>query len=1338
MNCRSLSLRLTPRLTHRFPLALRASVTLLCLSVGAVLLSPCAWGAPTAAPVRQQLRGHVPAVVSRLQPTGTLPPTTQLHLAIGLPLRDQQGLSTLLQQIYDPSNPNYRHYLTPEQFTALFGPTEEDYKALTEFARTNGLIVSTTFPTRMVLDVTGTAADVEKAFHTTLRTYSHPTENREFFAPDIEPSLDLGVSVLHISGLDNFSIPHPASLHKRPLDQNSPMVPNAGSGPQGTYMGNDFRNAYMPGVSTAGEGQIVGLLEFDGYYPADITSYEQQAGLAPVVLENVFVDGFNGTPGPGNGEVALDIEVVVAMAPKISKIIVYQAPNPSPTVDLLTRMASDTQVKQFSSSWGGGSADPTSDQVLQQMAAQGQSVFCASGDSDAYTGEIAYPSDSPYLTSVGGTTLTTDTNGAYSSEQVWNVGGGVGSSGGISTTYPIPSWQLGFDTPANFASSTLRNIPDVALTADNIFIVADNGNNENVGGTSAASPLWAAVMALANQQAGTSCGSSIGFLNPIIYGIGKGSSYATVMNDIIKGNNFSPGSPTHFPAVVGYDSCTGWGSPKPALLERLVGPVAGALPVSVQPLSGSSLISTDAQPVFVTIPGVTNATVFATIAGSSTVLNFLNDGQPPDLVSNDSVYSAMLQVPQAPGSVTLTLVALATGRPAYTNTLSYGIVPPALNDNFANATKVPVSGASYVENNRYATIEHGEPLHDGDANMAGSLWWAWTPTANTSVLIDSSGSRVENVLAVYTGSTLAKLQQVAATSSDIAAVHPSRLSFNAQAGQAYYIALASATTNSLGSLHLSILPGAQPDTSPPIITVTGPQSGLTVSNQIVTVTGTAADAGNPATGLNKIVVTVNGCEATTATGTTSWAAPISLQPELNIIQAVAYDESGNASPPVTIELVYFAVTPGNDFFAQAAPLLGMIGTNSVDTSNATKETGEPDHAGNSGGKSVWWFFSPPVDGVITLSTEGSTFDTLLAVYTGDTVSGLSVVGANDDAFLGAPGGFSLLNQAVHANVVYYVALDGYGGAGGPALFSYSFSPAQLVHVTAGVSGSGTVQLATLNSMGGKAIQPTTIADVASGTTIVVTPTPGPGYRFDSWQGVVSDFSSPLSLVASTNLVVTAHFVPVNFSDDFESGTLSHLSWTSGGTPPWIIESTNVSAGGFAARSAAIGNNQSSSLILTTNFAASTGSFDFLVSSEINFDLLKFFIDGSLVQQWSGQAGWTTFSFPMTSGIHTLEWRYVKDPSGSAGLDAAFIDNVSLPILLPKDSTTPAHLGWVQGLDGNWYINLAGQASQQYILQTSTDLVHWQNVSTTAANSGLIRLAPGPLSSPAQFYRAVVP
>jgi hypothetical protein len=225
---------------------------------------------------------------------------------------------------------------------------------------------------------------------------------------------------------------------------------------------------------------------------------------------------------------------------------------------------------------------------------------------------------------------------------------------------------------------------------------------------------------------------------------------------------------------------------------------------------------------------------------------------------------------------------------------------------------------------------------------------------------------------------------------------------------------------------------------------------------------------------------------------------------------------------------------------------------------------------------------------------------------------------------------------------------------------------------------------------------------------------------------------------TTNTSIVAQFAPVVFSDDFESGTLTHLNWATAGNAPWVIESTNVAAGNYAARSGVIGNSQSSSLILTTNFAASTGSFDFRVSSELNFDFLQFSIDGSLIQQWSGEVGWATFKFPVPSGAHTLEWSYVKDPSGSAGLDAAFIDNVLLPIVLPKDSSTPALLSWIQDPSGAVLLSVAGQTNQQYIVQTSTDLINWQDLFTGPAVNGVLRIDPGTRSAPAQFYRAVVP
>ena len=200
-----------------------------------------------------------------------------MNLAIGLPLRNQEALTNLLQQIYDPASPNFHHYLTPEEFTAQFGPTEQDYQAVIDFARANGLTVIGTHPNRMLLDVSGKAADIEKALHVTLRTYRHPTENRDFFAPDMEPSVPSGLSIQDISGLDNYRRPHPKYKFKpatRPSSVAANATPNAGSGPYGNYMGDDFRNAYVPGTSLNGSGQTIALVQFDGYYSSDIVAYE--------------------------------------------------------------------------------------------------------------------------------------------------------------------------------------------------------------------------------------------------------------------------------------------------------------------------------------------------------------------------------------------------------------------------------------------------------------------------------------------------------------------------------------------------------------------------------------------------------------------------------------------------------------------------------------------------------------------------------------------------------------------------------------------------------------------------------------------------------------------------------------------------------------------------------------------------------------------------------------------------------------------------------------------------------------------------------------------------------
>ena len=182
----------------------------------------------------QPVPGHVPTAVTNLnlQPIGPLPGTKQLSLAIGLPLRNQPALSNLLQQIYDPASPSFRQYLTPEQFTEAFGPSDADYQAVIAFAASNHLAIAGTHPNRMLVDVTGSVADIEQALHISLRLYQHPTENRTFYAADSEPSVQLATPILHISGLDDFAPPQPCyhllpspTLQLRPPRSRPPGVP---------------------------------------------------------------------------------------------------------------------------------------------------------------------------------------------------------------------------------------------------------------------------------------------------------------------------------------------------------------------------------------------------------------------------------------------------------------------------------------------------------------------------------------------------------------------------------------------------------------------------------------------------------------------------------------------------------------------------------------------------------------------------------------------------------------------------------------------------------------------------------------------------------------------------------------------------------------------------------------------------------------------------------------------------------------------------------------------------------------------------------------------------------
>jgi hypothetical protein len=546
----------------------------------------------------QVLKGHVPRAAATQQPVGRLDPSTRLDLALGLPLRHAEELTMLLQEVYEPANANFRRYLTPQQFTAAFGPTEKDYQAVMDFATEHGLKVIGTHPNRTLLDVSGAVADVEKAFHVKLRLFQHPKESRLFFAPDVEPSVELDTPLLAISGLDNYVVPHP-NLRRNTKSSRQNGHPMSGSGSDGAYTGGDFRAAYVPGVSLTGVGQSVGLFELDGYSASDITTYESQTGLPNVTLQNVLIDGFNGSASLEDGadEVCLDIEMTLSMAPGLSSILVYEGP-PPPTAanadtsplttthvnDVLNRMATDNKAEQLSCSWG-FDINATTQQIFQQYAAQGQSFFLACGDSGAFVGAVPEPADDPYITVVGGTTLTTTgPAGSWISETTWNTEAGSSilapggaSGGGISLAYSIPVWQQGISMTSNQGSTTMRNVPDVAMVADNVSFVFE-GAATPVAGTSVASPLWAAFAALVNQQAAATGQAPLGFANPALYAIGKSGDYGSLFHDITTGNNTTTNSPDEFYAVPGYDLCTGWGTPLGSnLIQALQAPPAESL-----------------------------------------------------------------------------------------------------------------------------------------------------------------------------------------------------------------------------------------------------------------------------------------------------------------------------------------------------------------------------------------------------------------------------------------------------------------------------------------------------------------------------------------------------------------------------------------------------------------------------------------------------------------------------------------------------------------------------------------------------------------------------------------
>ena len=602
-----------------------------------ILLAALLWTEGLPAAGFKMLSGHVPAGLSQLPPQGRVPATNRISLVLGLPLHDTPTLETLLMDLYDPASTNHHKFLTPAEFTARFGPTETDYLAVQTFAQTNGLTIVHRYADRKILDVAGPVAAVENAFQIKLQTYRHPRESRTYCAPDREPVVAATLPVTDVSGLSDFARPQPRFRLAQPSVGVTAAV---GSAPDGSsLLGENFRRAYVPGTPLTGAGQMVGIFALVGFFASDIAAYAAAAGggRTNIPIQTILLDGVSGVPGyspvvNASIEADIDIELAIAMAPGLAKVVVFEgSATYSYLPHILNAMVTNSAIKNLSCSFGWpGGPTATTENYFKQMQAQGQSFFNAAGDGDAFGSGTAndvnnlsqanYPASSTNITQVGGTTLAMNGAGlSYAAEIVWNTratnaGSGTyaGSSGGISSN-PIPYWQTNLNLTAAKGSPTNRNIPDVALAADDVYLYYYDGTSHvpgTVSGTSCAAPLWAGLMALVNQQAALGGRAAIGFINPAVYALGaSNASYTNCFHDITNGDNTWPGSTNLFFAVPGYDLCTGLGTPNGSnFINALAGPpvlapTAGALSCVV-----GGLITPPAQIFTLTNASSTNLT----------------------------------------------------------------------------------------------------------------------------------------------------------------------------------------------------------------------------------------------------------------------------------------------------------------------------------------------------------------------------------------------------------------------------------------------------------------------------------------------------------------------------------------------------------------------------------------------------------------------------------------------------------------------------------------------------------------------------------------------------------
>jgi kumamolisin len=475
-------------------------------------------------------------------------------------------VTVLLRRRGNPPLPG-SETLTRDEFARRFSADPADIASVESFASDYDLTVIEIAPARRSMVLSGTVADMSEAFGTTMMLFQCPDGKFRGRTGELSIPAGLGNIVVGVLGLDERP---QARTHFR---RRVAVGPQAAGDTSYTPIAVSKLYSYPSGT---GAGQTDAIIELGGgFHSSDLQTYFASLGIkTPPKVTAVSVDGAtnqpSGDPNSADGEVLLDIEVVGAIAPGVS-IAVYFAPNTDQGfLDAITTAIHDNvrQPSVVSVSWGGPESTWTAqslsafDQAFQDAGVLGVTVCCASGDSGSSDGvtdgqaHVDFPASSPNVLACGGTRLESSKN-KITKEVVWNEGANGATGGGVSETFPLPSYQAAAGVPVSVNPSHFqgRGVPDVSGDADPAtgYQVRVDGRNLVFGGTSAVAPLWSALIALVNAQNG----KPAGLVNTKLYATAAKGAF----HDITSGNNGA------YSAHAGWDACTGLGSPVGGAVE---------------------------------------------------------------------------------------------------------------------------------------------------------------------------------------------------------------------------------------------------------------------------------------------------------------------------------------------------------------------------------------------------------------------------------------------------------------------------------------------------------------------------------------------------------------------------------------------------------------------------------------------------------------------------------------------------------------------------------------------------------------------------------------------------